>query len=112
MSELTKEYFEDSLKDLHKFLAGQFAQMGTKKELQALENDLRDLRATMERRFDEVNIRLDFIQQEIEDIRKRLEILSIRTKKDTNILSKEFLSIRQRVKYLEKEVKQTKAGYN
>ena len=54
----------------------------------------------------EIRGELRLIHNELEEIKKRLDILEKRTIEDADVAVKDVLELRRRVEYLEKQVKQ------
>lgn len=72
-------------------------QMATKEDLQRIES-----------RFDSIDSKLTAMQTELEDIRQKLNTVSLRTKDDDDSLVKDIFALQRRVDVLETQLKQMK----
>ena len=80
------------------------ADTATKEEMNA---GFASIRAEMATKSDVKGVysRLDFISQEIQDIKERLTALELRTKEDDEVIIQDIMGLRERVSLLENRIK-------
>lgn len=72
-------------------------QMATKDDLKRVED-----------RLDSIDSKIAAVQSELEDIRQKLNTISLRTKDDDDSVVKDIFALRRRIDALETQVKQMK----
>jgi len=102
MDQEIKKEFEG----LAKIIKEGFDQTATKAELEqmATKDDLK----RVEDRLDSIDSNIAKIQSDLEDIRQKLDNISLRTKDDDDAVVKDIFALRRRVDALETQIKQMK----
>jgi predicted nuclease with TOPRIM domain len=89
-------------------------QMATKEDLKSLQKQIDHVENQMATKDDlkemeeRLNSKIAAVQSELEDIRQKLDTLSLRTKEDDDSVIKDIFALRRRVDELETQVKQMK----